>query len=405
MSASNIERFSRGESITVEVGRIERELAALWQDASRAEAPASDREAHVLREHTALSRAALWNIIVPAHGAESLRWTRELVDEMAPSVPARVIVLCRDADDEHSSGGSGETLRASIGSNVVSRPSGARTVYSEEIILTGRGGAEEHFGALVRALQIPSLPTAIFWIDSTLTETLLTRELLPVSERLVVDTGRCRNVADLRSIERILDLCRLDIADLGWARLDNFRLLFAGLFDPPVGGDPLGSATRVVVRHRPHSLVSGLLLIAWLAGQMKWEMLDSKARPQGQRQLYFRRPNGAGGESDGGGKATETSPLVLVELVPSHDSCGTSGIVAIELTSATGERYAVTRTAQNHAKLEIPIAPARSVKLDSRSTAELCIAAVGPRGRDPLMRRCLTLAARLGERLEPGTTP
>src|SRR5579872_79281 len=99
-TSSNIERFTRGESIAVEVGRIERELAALWQDASRAEPAASDTEAHALREHTALSRAALWNIVLTAHGAESLRWTRELVDDMAPSVPARVIVLCRAADDE-----------------------------------------------------------------------------------------------------------------------------------------------------------------------------------------------------------------------------------------------------------------------------------------------------------------
>ena len=392
---SNTERFSRGESINVEVGRIERELAALWQDASRAEAPSSDLEAHAPREQTALSRAALWNIVVPAHGSESLRWTRELVDEMAPSVPARVIVLCRDADDE--GGGESDTLRASIGSNVVSRPSGARTVYSEEIILTGRGGAEDHFGALVRALQIPSLPTAVFWIDSTLTETLLTRELLPVSERLVIDTGRCRAGTDLRSLERILDLCRTDVADLGWARLDSFRLLFAGLFDPPVGGGPLRQAARVVVRHRPYSLVSGLMLTAWLAGQLGWEALGGSRRPQGERQLRFRRPDL--------GEDSETPPLVVVELMPSDGEAGTSGIVAIELTSASGQRYAVSRTADNHATLEIPIAPPRAVKLDSRSTAELCIAAVGPRGRDPLMRRCLTTAARLSDLLDAGGTP
>ena len=31
----------------------------------------------------------------------------------------------------------------------------------------------------------------------------------------------------------------LPVADLGWLRLGSFRLLFAGLFDPPVGGAPL----------------------------------------------------------------------------------------------------------------------------------------------------------------------
>lgn len=401
----DIERFSRGETITVEVARIERELAALWQEASRAEPAASNTEAHAPREQTALARAALWNIVIPAHGAESLRWTRELVDEMAPSVPARVIVLCRDADDEAAGGGGGdsgdETPRASIGTNVVSRPSGARTVYSEEIILTGRRAAEEHFGALVRALQIPGLPTAIFWIDSTLTETLLTRELLPLSERLILDTGRCRATPDLRSLERILDHCRTDVADLGWARLDSFRLLFAGLFDPPVGGGPLQAAARVVIRHRPHNLSSGLLLTAWLAGQLDWQAQGGTARPQGQRQLRFGRPPTKDAGAGGAGRA----PTITVELLPSDGACGTSGIVSLELQTTDGQRYAVTRSADNHARLDIPIAPPRAVKLDSRTTAELCVAALGPRGRDPLLRRCLTQAARLGDLLDHPEAP
>jgi hypothetical protein len=35
------------------------------------------------------------------------------------------------------------------------------------------------------------------------------------------------------------------------------------------------------------------------------------------------------------------------------------------------------------------------VKLDSRSDAELCVAALGPAGRDPLLAQCLSYAARL----------
>ena len=35
-AAEDVERFSRGEAISVEVGSIERELRNLWQEASRA---------------------------------------------------------------------------------------------------------------------------------------------------------------------------------------------------------------------------------------------------------------------------------------------------------------------------------------------------------------------------------
>ncbi|HET6280346.1 MAG TPA: glucose-6-phosphate dehydrogenase assembly protein OpcA [Polyangia bacterium] len=394
--ASNVERFSRGEAISVEVDRIERELAALWQAAGRAEvAPATsaDGDATPVRPSTVLSRASLWNIVVPAHGSESLGRTKKLVDDLTPSIPARVIVLNQAAGDGEQS------LRATIESNVVSRPSGARTVYSEEITLTGTGGAEEHFGALVRSLLIPSLPTATFWIDSTVAETLLTRELLPVSERLVVDTGQCTRVRDLGEVYRLTTLHQVVVADLGWLRLASFRTLFAGLFDPPIGGGPLAAAHRVIIRHRRDSVPSALLLSAWLGSQLAWEALGADPEESGGLHLRFRR--------SGIERATAADDVSL-DLVPSDGECGTSGIVGLDLLADSPvhgdeERYGINRTGGNHAELAIPIAPPRSIKLDSRSDAELCVAALGPAGRDPLLRRCLAYAARLSDLVDgPG---
>src|SRR4029079_11685776 len=100
-------------------------------------------------------------------------------------LPARAILLHEEP------GASGDGIRATIESNVVSRPGGTRVVYSEEITLAGDPGAESHFRALVRALQIPGLPTATLWVDATMPETLLERELLPLTDRLVLDTGSC----------------------------------------------------------------------------------------------------------------------------------------------------------------------------------------------------------------------
>ena len=43
-------------------------------------------------------------------------------------------------------------------------------------------------------------------------------------------------------------------------------------------------------------------------------------------------------------------------------------------------------------RLESTFAPQRVVKLDSYSEADLAVAALGPRGRDPLFARCLAFA-------------
>ena len=378
---SNVEKFSRGEAISVEVDRIEKELASLWQAASRSDDSGGPHP---------ISRAALWNLIIPARGSESLSRVKRLADELAPSMPTRVITLCR---------GWGHTLKgitATIESNVVSRPGGARLVFAEEITLTGEGADadERHFGALVRSLQIPSLPTATLWIDSTSVESLLTNELLPVSDRLVIDTGRCAGARDLAAICRVGSLGRVEVGDLGWLRLAGFRLLFAGLFDPPVGGGPLLAARHVEIEHRPPKLASALLLTSWLACQLGWRPLDAAPAVAGKGpgiRLRF-----GSGDRQQGQDAREAT--VTVDLRPSPGECGTSGIVSMTLDAADGAGiFGVRRTADNHAEISVPIAPVRTVKLDSRSDAELCVGALGPAGHDPLLRRVLPYAERLAD--------
>jgi glucose-6-phosphate dehydrogenase assembly protein OpcA len=373
----NVEKFSRGEAISVEVDRIEKELASLWQAASRGDDASTT---------TPISRAALWNLVIPSRGVDSLSRVKRLVDDLVQALPARVITLCR---------GRGHTLSgisATIESNVVSPPGGARLVYAEEITLTGEGGEadERHFGALLRSLQIPSLPTATLWFDPAPADSLLSNELLPVSDRLVIDTGRCTGARELAALCRLGTINRVEVGDLGWLRLAGFRLLFAGLFDPPVGGGPLVAATHFEIEHRSPRLASALLLTAWLGVQLGWRPLD--AAPGSDRGTGIRLRFAAAQGRDG------REATVTVDLRPSPGECGTSGIVSLTLGAGSpGEVYRVCRTADNHAEITVPIAPPRTVKLDSRTDAELCVGALGPAGRDPLLRRVLPFAQRLAD--------
>jgi len=72
----------------------------------------------------------------------------------------------------------------------------------------------------------------------------------------------------------------------------------------------------------------------------------------------------------------------------------------IELVTVGGERYAIRRTALDQAVLQTPGVPPKPVKLDSSSDAEIAVAALGSRGRDPLFARCLSYARQLWS-LEP----
>jgi len=312
--------------------------------------------------------------VVPTRGQAGLEKTKALCDALAPAVPVRAIALCID------DASAGSALTATIDSNVVSQPGGGRVVYCEEISLVGPPGTEAHFGAIVRSLQVPGVRTATLWMDAAMPSALLARELLPVTRRLIIDTGSCGRPLELRDLEMLATRALpRPVADLGWLRLGSFRLLFAGLFDPPVGGAPLRDGSRLVVRYRAGGDVSALLVVAWLGLLLDWEPVRATETQDGGLRFDFQRQAGA---------------PIQVLLVPSGAVCDRSAILAIELTSGRDE-YAVTRTALDQAEVRLPIAPPRTVKLDAASDAELVVAALGPRGRDPLFARCLAYAARL----------
>ncbi len=174
--------------------------------------------------------------------------------------------------------------------------------------------------------------------------------------------------------------------------MGSFRLLFAGLFDPPVGGGPLRRASRLVVRYRAGGDASALLMVAWLGLLLEWQPVRAAETSDGGLRFDFERAG---------------SDPVQAFVLPSAAACDCSAIVSIELTSRGGKsdgeydgEYIVARTAFDQAEVRLPIAPPKTVKLDAASDAELCAAALGPRGRDPLFARCLAYAARLWS-LEP----
>jgi glucose-6-phosphate dehydrogenase assembly protein OpcA len=373
----DVEHFTCGEPIAVDVANIERELGALWKQASGAAAQGADMP---------VSRAARWNVVIPALGPEALARTKRMVDEMAVALPARTITLGLD-------GGQSGAIRATIESNVLSQPGGTRVVYSEEITIVGPPEAEAHFGALVRALQIPGLPTATFWMDHALPESLLARELAPLAGetgRLVLNTTCCLQPSHLFRLDRVAGRTGgVAIADIGWLRLGSLRSLFAGLFDPPVGGAPLARAQKVIVHHRARSDASALLLLAWLGVTLGWRAIRSAQTSDGGMRFDFQRGDAGVG------------PAVQGFLAPAEGPCGETGIYGIELLGPDG-RFALRRTAIDQAMIESAVAPPRPVKLDPSSDAELAAAALGPRGRDPLFARCLAYARQLWS-LDPST--
>ncbi len=271
-------------------------------------------------------------------------------------------------------------------------------VYSEEITLVGPTSAEAHFGALVRALQVAGVPTATFWMDPAMPESLLARELLPVTDRLVVDTA---DLHAARSSCSTSSACRRagPAAARRRSRLAAARrasALFAGLFDPPVGGGPLRSRDAADGppprgQRRQRALARRLARAAARAGGRC-----------GSAQTLGRR---ACGSISSRRRRQPSRPL----LVPADGPCGRSGILAIELTTGAATTTRSARTAMDQAELQHARRAAAAGQARHESDAELRSRRWARAGAIRCSRaasvRAPALVPRAADRRQPALTP
>jgi glucose-6-phosphate dehydrogenase assembly protein OpcA len=75
------------------------------------------------------------------------------------------------------------------------------------------------------------------------------------------------------------------VVDLAWLRSTPWRERIAATFDPPEWRPALTQITKVVVRHRPDSAVSGVLLLGWLTSRLGWtpgSLVEERGRHHGR---------------------------------------------------------------------------------------------------------------------------
>jgi glucose-6-phosphate dehydrogenase assembly protein OpcA len=63
---------------------------------------------------------------------------------------------------------------------------------------------------------------------------------------------------------------RSEVVDLAWLRCTPWRERLAAAYDPPTRRHELHTLSKVSVRYRQDSLVSGLLLVGWMCARLGW---------------------------------------------------------------------------------------------------------------------------------------
>jgi glucose-6-phosphate dehydrogenase assembly protein OpcA len=359
-SGDRVQSFARGEEIVVDVNAIERDLASLWRQASA-------------EGSVAVTRACLWNIVFYVEG-EALFWRiKKLIDAISPAMPARVLVLRPDQ-------GEGQELEAWISANCKIAPDGKKLLCSEEVTITGRRGGTEHFPSVLRALLVPDVPVAFYWVGAPPTDLRVVRHLMAGADRLLIDSADLSESKQLHSLSRLCSTAAAtaDVSDMGWLRFTPYRALIASLFDAPVGADPIVTARRVSITTTAANTASGMLMLGWMASRLRW---GRPARVGARGNNTWRLPR-MGGE-------------VLVELRSQEAENLRDGFLGIEIESAGGSVFSLKRVDAEHMEVRVPNMPSKVLPSSIYKDEELMVASLGERGLDPLFQEVLQRSSEL----------
>lgn len=165
------------------------------------------------------ARTAVMTLIAVAPDDDRAYAATNALRSLGGRHPSRIVLLRPDPDQV-------ATLDARAALYAVGAE--GHQVNFEEVELEVCGQAANHLDSIVESFTISDLPVALWYVGSIPDPT---DPLVSVATALLVDSRDAPDTGRLRPLLAIAR--RRTVSDLSWIRLRPWRVLLAGLFDPP----------------------------------------------------------------------------------------------------------------------------------------------------------------------------
>lgn len=262
MGTSN-ENLPGAGAKSIDVDAIERQLTALWQQASQDD------------EHGGVTRASMLNLLVRVPNPAEAGKLNEMLTDITAARPCRAILIVADAEARE------ERLTAEVTSRCTLPSASSKQVCCEQVTIHAGGAQVAEVPSAVAPLLLSDLPVYLWWHAVPRLADPLFKRLVDLSDRVVIDSAHFRDQqADLASMAAVLnDTPRWTaLSDLNWARLTAWRALLAGFYDIADYRPLLDQLKRVTIRYAPPAIdpsvipTRALLLAGWLASRLRWRV-------------------------------------------------------------------------------------------------------------------------------------
>ena len=246
---------------------IERELARIWSG-TRLTTTVDGVE-----ERRIAARTSVMNLVVIAGRPEVGERCASVIGRLTGRHPSRTLIIS-PADPDGPS-----WIDAEVQAHCIPPREGAAETCSERIFVRAGGEGGRHLAAIVAPLLIHDLPVTVWWPGDIPFGSDPVRQLLELSDRIVVDGSSWSGdgLDRLRRMSGLLDEPNLAVSDFALIRQSRWREAIASTFDQPDLQPFLRSLRSIEItyatgvdggRPGPANLVKPLYHAAWLASRL-----------------------------------------------------------------------------------------------------------------------------------------
>jgi glucose-6-phosphate dehydrogenase assembly protein OpcA len=248
--------------LPVQIATIGRELKRLWAEGGGAK-----------------TRASLINLAVYSEAPGSLPANTRIISEITEDHACRAIVIAANP------GAKENNVEAWINVHCHISRAGSKQVCSEQLSFLLDGPSARLLPNIVFSQLDSDLPLYLWW-QGEFSEPM-DPQLWAWVDRVIYDSQTWNDFdAQMKRVETAQAEAkqRIVLCDLNWTRLVQIRLALAQFFDNPASHCHFEEIVSVEIEFAPGFRSTALLLVGWLAGQLRW----GGAKQSGKDALSFR---------------------------------------------------------------------------------------------------------------------
>lgn len=272
-------------------------------------------------------KACLFTLIIYAHEPRRIKYLQDLVNTILDKFPCRIIFI--KADDKASH----DYFHVNVAN--VSSGQESTMVACDQITIDTSRSQLFRVPYIVVPHIIPDLPVYLLWSQTPFEEQDIFPAIQPFASRVIFDT-ECSDNLNRFCQEMLLNLevLKMDIMDINWALLSNWRDVLVQMFDTPQKIDFLKNCKSLNITYNnaktetlQHPEIRAIYLQGWLASRLKWKYRSVESLDNTKLITYL----------------SPELPIIIALCPQGHPDLPPGAIISLEITSNDGRSYHVAR--------------------------------------------------------------